>query len=401
MVARLVSADNVTGALAPLVLANLDARFPSVKPTPPPNVTPVPAGSWDTAAGLYRGRPTRFRRFRGKIATSAAGVGITKIVAIGDSLTAGEGITIPQGRGAYPAAVRDALIAGGNKLIGDGWVNPQANFLSAASKPTQWVLSGAWTVPGDAATMPVVGAGTTNATATFSSTVVGDTVEFSALGNNGEFSYAVDGGTPVIVPLAAASPAIKKYTVGGLPKTTHTLVITIRSSTTNIGPARVFDSNGGGFLLANVAVGGSSTEHWRADTTPYFNGPVALALNPDPDLVLVEPMIYNDISRGYSVDKHKTDLKSVVQSWMALASKPDVLLVLPGYSSARSDAVYDTYRSAVYQVADDLDLPVLDMTVTFGSFAAARDDGLYAADGLHMTPAGYGIEGRAVARVIR
>lgn len=374
----------------------VSASVATVAPTKPSGVTA--AAEWDAVHKVYR--PKAFAGKAGKFAAAAAGTKLFKILCVGDSLTAGEGITSAQTLSAYPAILRDTLAGAGYALAGEGWIQPHSYLQSAAAKPPQWSMTGAWIpVAGAEYRSNALGTTTANNTITFTSTLPGDTLEFAYLQNSGTFFYSVDGGAEVQVTFNAGPVSYAIKTVTGLnPASTHT--VTIRTGSTNvvhIGPARVYKS-AGGLLVANAGIGGSPTAAWLSTATSYWAGPSALILNADVDLVLIEPMIYNDMNSGASTATHKANVKSIIQSFQGLASKPGVLIVVPGYSSQKTDAAYNAYRKLSYEIADELALPLVDIAEAFGPQAGST--AYYAADGLHLNNAGYAAMGKTVAAAL-
>lgn len=204
--------------------------------------------------------------------------------------------------------------------------------------------------------------------------------------NTGLGTFNIDiGGTGTI--------AVNTNTTIGFAKTT----ITAGAASTS--PLNISYSSGGACLIAgvegkdpsdvisiiNMGRSGSKASDWVASTGSPWDSLSALAFLA-PDLTAICLNI-NDWLAGTNIVTFKSQIQAVITS---VLSSGDVILVtgVPSNTASASAAVQATFVAATYELARANGLPLLDMSMRFGSYVSANSLG-FMFDSLHPTGAGY------------
>ena len=356
------------------------------------------------AVAAFNFLPNSLRRSRAMLAAAIAGIGWCDILNVGDSVSAGTGVSVSTGTQSYSARLRDLLIARGVKNGGTGWVWPAHNANPAGSNLSSdprwdWTNFTANTGAGTAAAAGFIQSTTAGATASFASDFAGTSMDFQWTSNSSEFRYRVlnEVGTvfvdwttlnPTGTPLTTSVWVRQSITFPGQPAAKYRIEFqNIAGGFIILGPVRV---NGAtpGMRVSNAAVGGASSTTWRSDQAWYQNGPATRTIAGDHQLVLVESTMINDAALGITPETtHKANLIDQINFFRGGSGSPDVILWIPPHSSM-SDALHQRYVTAAKEVALDRNVPLLDMSARFGSFADATGLGLMY-DTAHPSTAGY------------
>jgi lysophospholipase L1-like esterase len=342
---------------------------------------------FDGTRSLYNWDVSNTRKLRAAIAKSTNEAGsIGRIVAIGDSETAGKTTPATTAQtSSWPNQLRNALIASGCADGGTGTVYPGTGV-----NDTQWVLGSGFT----ANTLFAAWSGT-GKTATFTSARNGTVATVYYFNNSGTFTVTIDGGSPVTVtPTGAQSTGT--YQVTGLSNATHTVLITSSSSTGYIIGVSV--NQAAGIQVNTAGASGTKTTDWIAST---FSSPATLAqttAGAAPDAYFVALGV-ND-ANVTSLATYATQLTTIVNT---LKATSDVVLIsmLPPTQNSVTTAIWQTYLSAMYDVADACNVPLIDVSNIFGQTSDAIAAGLTSTDTVpHPNAAGYGVIARAIRAVV-
>lgn len=361
-----------------------------------PNSIGAVAKSLPTAAGtrakrfnaelsLYNATPANMRGFRNALAKARAG-GLVTLSFLGDSKIAGLGTNAGasvSGANSMPGCFRTALAGRGYPIAGTGPVFPFSNpaFGTADSRYT---FTGTWSAVGGTPNVNFRTATATGSTATFTSDLAGTVMEIRSLSNSAPFTYSIDGGAAVTVTPSGTS-VIHTTTVTGLTNTAHTIVFTsTTASSTYLLSMNVRQATG--LQVANHGISGSNTTHWIV-TIWYQAKAVAESLPSDGVFLSLGT---NDSGTGVATADFKTNISTIVNAQKALG-RP-VMLILPTAPAAAHVAYpnWPAYVTAHYDLADSLDVPLLDLTDVQGTQAQALASGMFY-DDVHEKEAGYAL----------
>lgn len=335
--------------------------------TPYPAYATTHAKPYDPALNLYNGVAANLFYLRRLIGLTKQG-GTGKITCIGDSTTVGTGATPAT---SFPMQWRNMLIASGCALRGTGIVYAGQTVSDPRFTSTGTVAVGS----GIYAQLSV------GATKTFVSDVPGTEIDIYYWNTStGQVAWDIDNGATsgTIAPTGATT--IGKATIGtGLADTTHTVKITASGGTVFWIGVNVRHTTG--LQITNAGVATTSTANWTA-TTGVNPFPQAMAETPDLIVVLIG---VNDSSGAVPIATYEANLTAIVTACQAIAP---TLLLLPVNSSSVAAAAHNPYANAVYNVADALNVAVVDFFDRWNSYFRANTYGLIA-DTVHPNAAGY------------
>jgi lysophospholipase L1-like esterase len=357
-----------------------------------PALTPSYVGartkSFDARTSVYNGTAAGFRTVRAK-ANSARQGGTLSLTTIGDSTTAGAGATAQT---SWPIQLLDLL---GLPVRGTGAV-----FGSQGITDSRWASTGTVTGAGAYAQLSAA------ATKTFTSDRPGTDVDVRFYRNSGAFDLLIDtaiiatgvtvtGGTyntstGRVTPDGSLSGG--KVTVTGLTSAVHTVKIT-SVATTYLITVNVYSSGSGGVLIANMGVSGTKVADWLSTAFASFYQQATL----EPADAFILTLDVNDSSGGTAVATYKTNLQTIATNLKAIAP---VILVAGINASGTSSATHQPYVSAMYDIADTLDLPLFDLFHRWGNYLNANTLGL-TADTVHPNAKGYADWAQALVAVLQ
>lgn len=384
-------ASDIGGALStkigdvatPLITAGVAGKADASSVNLPANAPIV--NTYDTLHNVFGIRARHLRRFRGRLAAAAAGTGICEVAAVGDSIVAGQGATDLSTR-AWPAVSRKLLHS---RLIlpapSTGWA-PVHHANAGALKDPRWVLTGTWIQGVTFLHAPSSSVG--GSAATFTSDVAGTVAEVYYSGQNGEFTVSIDGGAAVTVPSSPGNE-MRTYTVTGLANTTHTITVTVSSTTAvYVYAARV--RSVAGLSLSNWGFSSAKASDWL--TVPwYLNTNSVISTNPA--LVLIG-LGTNEAGNAVSAATYQANMITLVDRFRA---NSDVVLLAPIPLNGIDQSAH---RAALYNVAQSRDVPVIDLAERWLSAASALGLGMYSDGGIHPSDVGYADMGNAIAGVL-
>jgi hypothetical protein len=278
-----------------------------------------------------------------------------------------------------PAQLADLLGANPGLIYANGWDN-------------RWnTLVGGIADAGGVSQNYMVGpAG--NWSITFSSSIITFTgfKLFAYISAGGTINVTVDGVAQAAFNVPAGS-TWKPATYSGFANTAHTIVISGTSLTSLLGIEPTYTT---GLTISNAGRPSSAAGEWLFSTDWSRLYSAAFAVNNGnltplkPDVALINIGTNTNTSTLDDITSFITNVKNL--------SIPVLLLAFGGVGSAGS---YDAKRVRLYDIADALDLPLLDFTSLIGDSTAATAAGLMG-DAVHENTRGYATEADAVARVI-
>lgn len=182
----------------------------------------------------------------------------------------------------------------------------------------------------------------------------------------------------------------------GLPDTTHSIVWKNVASNpgadfiTGLALRRSY-----GLVIDNYSLNGGGSPHFISGTTGV--GGVAKFYTPNPDLLIIA-LGGNDLAStafNLSVSTTIANLTTIRN----LYPNSDVMLVLYEENTAVPQATWQSYGAAMYNLADTLDIPLIDIYNKVGVGNTLTQFGL-AVDGTHQNGAGDSLYGDAMAKAI-
>jgi hypothetical protein len=221
-----------------------------------------------------------------------------------------------------------------------------------------------------------------------------DTVESWAIYGPASGIYTVSDGATVVGTISTVQGA------AGYLKATTALstraaakVININRTAGNANPVHIglvkaYDSQTPAIDIINAGWFGSKTADWIGAGSPWspFNAIPLMA----PDL-FIHGTQANDMSTAGAVPvaTWKANQKAILQQGMISGSAVlifESLGLAPTFGDAPTQAAF---RQAAYEIADELDIPLIDEDASFGTYALAQAAGKYA-DGIHENAIGNG-----------
>jgi lysophospholipase L1-like esterase len=334
---------------------------------------------------LYNATPANMRGFRNALAKARAG-GLVTLAFLGDSKIAGlgtNGMASINAAASAPGCFRTALAGRGYPIAGTG---PVFAFQNPAlgTADSRWTFTGTWSGVVNTPNVNFRSSTVVGSTATFTSDLPGTVVEILTLSNSGPFTYSIDGGAAVTVTPSGSS-VIHKTTVAGLANTPHTVVLTTTTTTATYALA-VCVRQATGFQVANHGLSGSNTTHWIA--LNWFQAKGVAELLPSDGIFL--SLGTNDSGTGVTIANFKTNITTIVNAQKALG-RP-AMLILPSAPATTHVAypAWPAYVVAHYDLAESLDVPLLDLTDIHGTQAQAMASGMFF-DEVHEKEAGYAL----------
>lgn len=366
-----VSASAVVADLGTSGTATGDALKAAVARVPAHAGT-TRAGYYDASRSIYNLKASNTRRLRAALGAARAGTGLARLWFIGDSLTAGTGST----RGTTDAV----------SLLRQELTRQSYNVGELVSVFTNGVADSRWSPgPSLTGTSKVFPWGSFTGTASVVSGT-GTVFEVVLSSFSGSITVSIDGGGGQVLTANSSGSRVQLLTLTGLSNAAHTASIT-GSGTPYVHAAGFRQATG--VCFANDGTSGSVTGEWITNTTNF--GPLDSYQN---DAAFIELGI-NDWNTAVSISEFSTNLQGIVDTVKATGAT--VVLVTSNYPSG-GDTTWPAYVSAIYDVADSRDVPLIDFADRLGLYSQYNADGqVYdeASDTLHLTPAGYAHKARA------
>lgn len=346
------------------------------------------AGRYDSRRSLYLPVGVIMpRKTQGKMALALTGTAVdAKVVCIGDSETGGYGGA--PGTIDMPVMLRNLI--GARWPAGSGLVTANNNNGGTGSPAdSRWTFDSNWTIAGGAygsgniqlhRTCTVAGA-----VATYMSTDSGSVVDIYTFGNSGPISYSIDGADAVTYTPAGANK-IEVITVTGLENITHTVTITTtRATATYLLGAAV--RHGSGVSIAGFGFYGALSSDWKPAI--WYNAYQDL-ISYAPSMAIIQLGV-NDAIHGQTTVEYSESMTAIVRGLQGAGIEVALVVsVSPNVEQRGLDAaLWSSFRTVMYDLADTFKVPLVDLTDRFGPNTTAVANGVMYSDHLHPNGAGY------------
>lgn len=352
---------------------------------------------FDAARSVYNWKAGNTRVLRKALGAAVSG-GRADVVFMGDSLLPGfDGTTTVERYGPPRQAGNVASSLLGCAEAGDG-VTP------AVMIPGQ--LTDRWSFTGTidtGSTYPGLVFLNSGAALTYSSIKPGDRVRLFYGDNSSAFTYQIDGGAAVGVTPTGTS-TIRMLEVTGLANTTHTVTVNGTGTFTFVFGASVTSS--AGLAIHNLALGGSRcttggpADNWLDTTNGWFAFGTArrtmLSLAGITPAFVFCCLSSNDVFQGATVSQITAGLTAMRN----LYPSADFGLIAGWAVPGTNPTLFDQLQQGRYQLADALDVPLIDWNDRVGGQAAAQVNGYLGADNTHPLNATSALLGRALGQLI-
>jgi hypothetical protein len=271
----------------------------------------------------------------------------------------------------------------------------------------RWAYTGAWT------SSNVVARYTTanGATATFTTDVAGDrtTIYYYDFNDGGTFTYSIAGGAPVTVTQNTGAGR-KKITVNGAIAAGQTVVFTkVSGGFMEIFGVNVWSSTGC-LMLHNIAQSGSNVTGTDLHTAWALNSANTNALweafkpsnlatvNAFLDTLFIEHGINDMLLGTYNEAATITGIQTILGHYPA--AEP-ILILAPQVNPATIPAAtQDSFSKALYDLADTLDCPLVDIRSREGDYATATANGVTLDGFVHQVSAANADVGRSLGQLL-
>lgn len=364
-------------------------------------LTPTYAGPrrnhFDPRTSWYNLKPSNTVKLRALLAkTDAQRV---RIQFWGHSGIAGGGTTA-LGRDDIPAQLKRYLKSAGVNINGSGFVMTNNNLGAAPGPDSRYTFSAGWTQ--SSATPQTASFAYTTATGThsavFQSDEPGTIVELVTANTTAAISIYIDDVFQETYTGPGGTAAYVTRTYSSLSNRRHKVEIRSTAALATFVGVRVRNSTG--LEISNLAMGGADSGDW---VNAAYNGIRVFAMGTagPPDIVIMSLGANDLVQSGIgalstmiaNLQTILTDLQTAgVPVIFCTESKPN-----PGGSIPISDADWNTWMDAYYDLADQYDIPMLDQTnLIGGSYQAASDAGLVYTDNFHLNTYGYDLISRGL-----
>lgn len=325
-------------------------------------------------------------KLRASLAKATLGTGYSTHVVIGDSLSSAY-----NGSGAFDfpnswwRKLWRALVISGVPSAGTGRVaitdDDPSDDVGSPIDPhdPRITITGGWT-----STSSHTDSAGSGDTITFTSDVAGEIVDVLYLDHGdsgGTFTVAIDGGEPVAVAMNPTWER-KTYTVTGLANTTHTITVTATDANAIIMGFQVRHASGVRF--DNLGVKYGMAAYWW-DTSPDDLGPGRLTQTYSADADVIHIVLgSNDLTNG-GPDGYVDGLTSIE----SIRGKfPDADCILYIEPSVDNSPDYEAYVAGMRALSVSLDVPLIDLSLRYGTYEQIAAAQLFGADGVHFNPVG-------------
>lgn len=227
--------------------------------------------------------------------------------------------------------------------------------------------------------------GSTPGSVTF--TVTGTTADlwYVSEATSGNFTYAVDGGTPVTVSTAGAHDIQR---IGGITlgaNTSHTVAVNLTAGTVYISGLTVYGLDSGtGIHLYDSARTGATSATFSSGIADVTDVAATIA----PDLVTIA-VGYNDGGAGIPPGQTAANVSTVITMLKALPKVPSIVLVINPYPAGAAVADWPGYVPGLRSIPTvDPTIGLVDLTLTL-PLADLSGTGLYRADGKFPNDSGH------------
>jgi hypothetical protein len=347
------------------------------------------ANVWNPATSIYNFTPANTLTMRAAVANARLGAGLFRVAWLGDSLT--EGFGAVQGVSDPPQLVRGAFERAGFPVgtliqpVNNGSTNPETPTFD-----TRITVDGLGV--NTSATFAWLQSTGSGQSVTLTSDVAGTVLEVQVTGRSA-WTYTVDGGSAITLPVSGTD-VVELVTVTGLADTVHTVVLTSTATGANVNAIGIRPATG--VVMDVHAVCGSSAADWAPTNGATGYAGIGVALVPQPDVLVMEIGIF-----GYLSSVDNATIKTQLELLLTTAQGVGVPVLLVASHRPADTDTYLAYLSMFYDLADEFDVPLLDLGDVFGLFSAWENPtlGLSSFGDVHMTPKGYASKASALIKL--
>lgn len=338
-------------------------------------------------------------KWRAGLARVRSGKGNAKIAVIGDSTTVGAGSGVSgtgELVGAFPNSYPNALVAllnaagvtaSNNSIFGEEYVSLRGGT-SYPLYDTRVTLGTGWTATGSTGFGGCAFAftGATPGTWSFAPAGAIDTivVQYISLPGHGSMTVNVDGGASLgtVNTNAASGVANQTFTVT---KGVHTInFVAAGNGSIQFTSVIAYDSTKSQVLICQGGIYGSTTNDWITATSPW--SPFFASTNIAADLSII-CLTINDSNNGTLPATYQAQLQAIITQAMLSG---DVILMtgVPSNTVQATNGTLAQFVAINYTLARQLNIPLIDLTARWGSYASSSLLGYYG-DILHPSAMGY------------
>lgn len=369
---------------------------PSVDATRPLGTPGLPTyansrvGPFDPMRNVYNWKSSNTRKLRAALGRARAGAGNFNVMFHGDSHTEGkvDGSTFNRAK-CFSLAFRDTLSALGTPVSGDGMVMAGNGANSTPIDP-RIGTTGTWVH-----TAGYAHSSTNGATLTITFTNPCTSIDIWSSGNSGAFEVRLDGVLQTTVNPNGQNAWVKTTITGS--SGVHAVQITKTNTTlTAIRCMNAYSSTG--LLVHNVGIAGWSANNFITFTAwNQGAGSIEQVLpKANLDLAVFNIGVNDFVLQGRTAAQAAADFATLVARWQP---GPDVILTVEPHTSSIIQSDWETFASLVYDLADTLDVPLLDIYGRIGTYTQGNANGLYG-DTAHLTTQGHADWGRCLALTV-
>jgi lysophospholipase L1-like esterase len=396
----LVGAVTPTDAVMATVAANPDSQFATQQRTAIAGFdVPAYAGArsnrYEPTLGRYNFKQSNLRRFTNALAAAAAGTGFARINCIGDSITLG----FPgNGSGTYEqVSWVHALADKFGELYGPAGTG--VVWANGGETDARWVTSGTWAAAtagygpfGDRFLV----ASSAGAQKEFTPRQQVDRfrVYFWGYAGSGNLALSVDGGAVTNVATASSPGALQHADISAGSMGIHTLRLVAAAGVLIAGAEGLAGPSG--VRVSRIGKGGAKAGDFvnpTGTTAAGVGDSLHSALDMIPPDLTVIAFGHNEYIQHESVATFKTNVQAIITRAKSFG---DVLLLtqVPNGTTSWTPS-QDAYNDAVYDLADENGVALLDVADLWGPYAANNTSLMYD-DPTHPSPEGY----KAIASAI-
>lgn len=382
---------------------------------------------WNPEKSLYNMSPTYLRNWSAAFARASAGLGTAHITTFVDSETYGAAVTgssNPKWSNSWPGRLRRLLDLNTGYVSGTGIAVPWNTLWDYPPNDPRWVFgAGATQLAGPSSAAPHYGPLGRGAVRLTNDTGTGF-LEFTAVGNVdrytifaiadpgatglatvkiddvsiGTFDVSTAGGGGTLPRNVSALPGVITVEVKNLTSATHKIRIEGPAAST-VAIWGIEGGTGKGVRVSNLSRSSCSTAHL------IMNEPVGntygMGLHIDTADADLSIMMLGLNDRPSTSTAFKDRVRTAVAR--VRAGGGDLLFVVPGqpnYNDAAVGATTLVSRAAdMYQLSDELSIPLLDMAWVRKDFDTANALGMYG-DGIHSNDLGLEHHARFILNAI-
>lgn len=310
---------------------------------------------FDPDTGSYNTKGPNTRRLLTGMGIAASGQYPIRHLFIGDSKTSGFWSGATNNSNAWPRVFGQNA---GVPICGD-MVTPAAT-IGASNPDPRWAFGAGFGAVGVAYWYTT----TAGASTTYTSTDPGTVVEIVYQNQSTGFQYSIDGQAAVtITPPGGAGYGVT--TITGLRNETHR--VTITRSGGQFALVSVSVRQAYGLQISNFGLPGAQVSSFHSGGVAQENLLAAFGSVQNTPRVVWISLGTNEGLNNIPVATYKTNLGNLVDYAKAQNGSPEVIIVVP--TTAMATATWEPYVSAMYDVADLKDVPLLDLTYLSGTQA--------------------------------